>query len=81
MLIIISRFLFYMGLNLTYLKLNTTVSHDLVPGCERIPALTYTCHRYSKQREWDSWAHKPGLTHLSLVCSPGPSVVLCVHYQ
>ncbi len=29
----------------------------------------------------DSWAHQPGLTHLSLVCSPGPSVVLCVHYQ
>ncbi len=33
------------------------------------------------QREWDSWAHKPGLAHLSLVCTPGPSVVLCVHYQ
>ncbi len=31
--------------------------------------------------EWDGWAHKPGLTYLSLVCSPGPSVVLCVHYQ
>ncbi len=31
--------------------------------------------------EWDSWAHKPGLTHLSLVPSPGHSVVLCVHYQ
>ncbi len=29
------------------------------------------------QREWDSWVHKPGLTHLSLVCSQGPSVVLC----
>ncbi len=41
----------------------------------------YTCHRYSKQREWDSWVHKPGLTHLSLVRSPGPSVVLCMHYQ
>ncbi len=27
------------------------------------------------------WAHKSGLTHLSLVHSPGPSVVLCVHYQ
>ncbi len=23
----------------------------------------------------------PGLTHLSLVHSPGPSVLLCVHYQ
>ncbi len=23
-----------------------------------------------KQREWDSWAHKPGLTYLSLVHSP-----------
>ncbi len=31
--------------------------------------------------EWDGCAHKPGLTHLSLVCSPGPTVVLCVHYQ
>ncbi len=35
----------------------------------------------SVQREWDGWAHKPGLTHLSLVRIPGPSVVLCVHYQ
>ncbi len=32
-------------------------------------------------KEWDSWSHKPGLIHLSLVHSPGPSVVLCVHYQ
>ncbi len=32
-------------------------------------------------REWDGWAHKPGLTHLSLVHSPEPFVVLCVHYQ
>ncbi len=31
----------------------------------------YTLHRYSKQRERDSWAHQAGLTHLSLVCSPG----------
>ncbi len=30
-----------------------------------------------EQREWDSWAHEPGLTHLSLVHSPGTSVVLC----
>ncbi len=21
---------------------------------------------------WDSWAHKPGLTHLNMVHSPGP---------
>ncbi len=28
-------------------------------------------------REWYSWVHKPGLTHLSLVYSPGPFVVLC----
>ncbi len=34
--------------------------------------------RYSKHREWDSWAHKPLLTQLSLVCSPGPFVVLCI---
>ncbi len=32
---------------------------------------------YPKQREWDGWAHKPGLTHLSLVCSPGPSGAVC----
>ncbi len=32
-------------------------------------------------REWDGLSHKPGLTHLTLVCSPGHSVVLCVHYQ
>ncbi len=31
--------------------------------------------------EWDDWTHKPGLTYLSLVRSPGPSVVLFVHYQ
>ncbi len=29
-------------------------------------------------RMWDSWAHQPGLIHLSLVHSPGPSVVLCI---
>ncbi len=32
---------------------------------------------YLPQREWDGWAHKPGLTHLSLIGSLGPSVVLC----
>ncbi len=37
--------------------------------------------RYSKQREWNGWAHKPGLTHLSLVCSRGFFVVLCILYQ
>ncbi len=31
--------------------------------------------------EWDDWAHKPGLTYLSLVHNPGSSVVLCVHYH
>ncbi len=36
---------------------------------------------YSKQREWEGWAHKPGVIHLNLACSRGPSVVLCVHYQ
>ncbi len=36
---------------------------------------------YSKQRMWDNWAHKHGLTHISLVHSPEPTVVLCVHYQ
>ncbi len=29
----------------------------------------------------DGWPHTPSLTHLSLVCSQGPSVVLCVLYQ
>ncbi len=38
-------------------------------------------HGYLKQREWDSWAHKPGLTHLSLVHNPGRSVVLYAYYQ
>ncbi len=51
------------------------------------PNLTYSkyidiyCHRYSKQREYDSRANKPGLTYLSLVCSAGPSIVMCVLYQ
>ncbi len=31
----------------------------------------------SKQSEWDGWAHKPGLTHLSLVHNPGPSGIVC----
>ncbi len=34
-----------------------------------------------QQREWDSWAHKPALTHLYLVHSLWLSVVLCVYYQ
>ncbi len=42
--------------------------------------LVNTCHRYSKQWEWGCWAHKPGLTHLSLVHSSGPSVVLCARF-
>ncbi len=29
----------------------------------------------------DSWVHKPGLTHLSRVHSPGPSVVVCAMYK
>ncbi len=32
----------------------------------------YTCYIYSEQREWDDRAHQSGLTHDSLVCSPGP---------
>ncbi len=32
-----------------------------------------------KQREWDGWAHKPGLTDLSLVHSPGP-LWYCVYF-
>ncbi len=43
--------------------------------------VVWNCHTYPEQREWDGWAHKPGLTYLSLVYSPGPSVVLCVHCQ
>ncbi len=31
------------------------------------------CHA----NEWDGWAHKPGLTHLILVQSPGSSMILC----
>ncbi len=34
-----------------------------------------------KQRRWEGWAHKPVLTHLSLMHSPGPFVVLYVRYQ
>ncbi len=33
---------------------------------------------YTLNREYHGWAHKPGLTHLSLFCNPGPSVALCV---
>ncbi len=28
----------------------------------------YVGAAYAKQREWDGWAHKSGLTHISLVC-------------
>ncbi len=38
----------------------------------------YSWWTYCYKQEWDSWAIKPGLTHLSLDCSPGPSVVLCM---
>ncbi len=27
----------------------------------------YICATYSKKREWDGWAHKPGLIHPSPV--------------
>ncbi len=33
------------------------------------------CYTHFKQGEWYSWAHKPGLTHISLVSSLGPSCV------
>ncbi len=35
-----------------------------------------TTFRYSKYSEWEGWAHKPDLTHLGLVCSPGPCMIL-----
>ncbi len=51
----------------------------------------YTCFTLTDKRinqlqlvtclSWDSWVHKPDLTHLSLIHSPGPSVARCVHYQ
>ncbi len=48
------------------------------PGSMLIPLTTRTCCiRNVDVLLWDGWAHKPGLTHLSLVCS----LVLCVHYQ
>ncbi len=33
------------------------------------------------KRELDGWAYKPGLTHISLVHSPRPTVVLRVLYH
>ncbi len=40
-----------------------------------------TAKLFCTLHKWNGWAHKPGLTHLSLVHSSEPSVVLCVHYQ
>ncbi len=48
----------------------------LIPNCMSGKDV-YILARYSKQREWNGSAQKPGLTQLSLVYSPGPSVVLC----
>ncbi len=37
---------------------------------------------YILNRECDGWAHTPGVSHLSMVCSLGPYVVLLsVYYQ
>ncbi len=47
----------------------------------KVNQCTEFAQRLRDSQEWDGWAHKPGLTHLSLVCSPGPSLVLCVHCQ
>ncbi len=49
--------------------------------CSIIMCYILATDRYSKQREWDGWAHQPGLALLSLVLSSGPCAVLCVHYQ
>ncbi len=49
----------------------------LIVHLVKIFTCIYTCHGYSKYRECDSWAHKPGLIPLSMICSPGPSVELC----
>ncbi len=32
------------------------------------------------QKQWDIWGHQSGLTHLSLVCSPGSSGMFYVLY-
>ncbi len=54
----------------------------LIPNCTSgKDVYIITTDTLIKQMEWDGWAHKPGLIHLSLVCSLGPSVVLCMHYQ
>ncbi len=52
----------------------------LIPNCTSGKDVYILAMDILKQT-WDGWAHKPGLTHLSLVHSPEPSVVLCVHYQ
>ncbi len=36
-----------------------------------IQPLLYHSLQHSYKRDWDSWAHKPSLSHLSLVCSLG----------
>ncbi len=55
----------------------------LIPNCTYI--CLYTCHRFSKQREWDSWAitwfnpHKPCPQSRALcgtVCALSITVVL-----
>ncbi len=48
----------------------------LIPICTS-GKIVYIFATDTINREWYSWVHKPGLTHLSLVCSPGPFVVLC----
>ncbi len=48
----------------------------LIPNCTSGKDV-YMLPIATLDREWDGWVHKPGLIHLSLVCSSGPSVVLC----
>ncbi len=47
-------------------------------SCDVMSCHALSYHIISCQRELDGWVHKSGLTHQSLVCSPEPTVVLCM---
>ncbi len=55
--------------------ISSTVGYQIdyqIVHLAKMLAYILVCHIYSNQREWDGWAHQPGLTYLSLGCASGP---------
>ncbi len=68
--------------SIVYLKAHIGIQSDimLIPNCTSGKD-GHILATYTRTEGVGFWADKPVLTHISLVHSPGPSVILCLHYE